>query len=158
MKASRTKLHHLWISSVAAVAVLVLLPVSALGEKGENEAKATYTRYCSSCHGMDGKGDGPMAEVLKTKPTDLTQIAKNAGGDFPANKVMQSIDGTMAVRGHGSAEMPVWGERFSAEAAAPMDPEAVKGHGTQAPKLEDRLTARGKILLITEYLRSMQAK
>lgn len=158
MKANRTQSHQLWIGFVAAMALWLSVPIPALGEAAGEDAKATYARYCSSCHGIDGKGNGPIAPDLKTKPTDLTQIAKNAGGDFPAMKVMQSIDGSAAVRGHGSAEMPVWGERFSIEAAAPMNPEAATGRATQTPKLEDRLTARGKILMITEYLRSIQAK
>jgi mono/diheme cytochrome c family protein len=157
MKAHRANGHHLWMVVGAGITVLLGLPASGLGE-AKNDAKTMYTRYCSSCHGVDGKGDGPMAEVLKKRPTDLTRIAKNAGGDFPAMKVMQSIDGTLAVRGHGSAEMPVWGERLSAEAAAPMAPHAAKDRSAQTPTIEDRLTARGKILVITEYLRSIQVK
>lgn len=35
-----------------------------------------YTTWCASCHGTSGKGDGPAASDLKTKPTDLTMLAK----------------------------------------------------------------------------------
>lgn len=31
-----------------------------------------YTEQCRSCHGRDGKGDGPAARFLSPKPRDLT--------------------------------------------------------------------------------------
>ena len=34
--------------------------------------KELYEKNCVSCHGAGGKGDGKMAESLKTKPADLT--------------------------------------------------------------------------------------
>ncbi len=34
--------------------------------------KEIYERYCIACHGADGKGDGPEAYKLETKPTDFT--------------------------------------------------------------------------------------
>ncbi len=34
--------------------------------------KELYSRYCRSCHGNNGKGDGPRALTLKTKVSDLT--------------------------------------------------------------------------------------
>lgn len=71
-----------------------------------------FGQYCASCHGLSGKGDGPLAETLKTPPADLTQISKKSDGVFPHAKVRQFIDGDRAVRAHGSREMPVWGKEF----------------------------------------------
>ena len=34
--------------------------------------KAIYTKQCLSCHGNAGKGDGPAAKDLTTKPGDLS--------------------------------------------------------------------------------------
>ncbi|MFZ0453035.1 MAG: c-type cytochrome [Ignavibacteriaceae bacterium] len=34
--------------------------------------KEIYDDYCSACHGIHGKGDGPAADEMKTKPTDFT--------------------------------------------------------------------------------------
>ncbi len=68
-----------------------------------------YKTWCASCHGISGKGDGPAASALKTRPTDLTLLAKKNGGKFPTEKVRSYIDGTTSVDAHGSREMPVWG-------------------------------------------------
>ena len=144
MKAKRGTLYHRRPFGYAAVVTLLLgLPTSGAATEPEDPSKVTYTRYCSACHGYDGKGNGPVAMWLTAKPTDLTQLAKNAGGEFPMMKVIQSIDGTTSVRAHGEADMPVWGERFREAPAAPMLRQAA---------------VRGKILLIAEYLRSIQVK
>src|SRR3954470_15430771 len=41
-----------------------------------------FQSYCSPCHGKSGKGNGPAASALKTKPADLTTVAKRHGGTF----------------------------------------------------------------------------
>jgi mono/diheme cytochrome c family protein len=71
-----------------------------------------FSQYCASCHGLSGKGDGPLADTLKKPPTDLTQISKKADGVFPHAKVHQFIDGERAIRAHGSRDMPIWGKEF----------------------------------------------
>jgi mono/diheme cytochrome c family protein len=74
--------------------------------------KEMFHAYCASCHGMDGNGNGPAAPALKKPPTDLTLLAKQNNGKFPAMQAMSSIkDGTEA--GHGSKDMPIWGPILS---------------------------------------------
>ena len=46
--------------------------------------KVEYQWSCVACHGIDGKGTGPLATELKTKPADLTLIAKMNKGVFPS--------------------------------------------------------------------------
>jgi len=78
------------------------------------QGPALYREYCAVCHGLDGKGDGPMAASLKTRPADLTRIAGPGRSDFPLDRVEKVISGAEAVRkGHGTKEMPVWGPVFS---------------------------------------------
>ena len=100
-----------------------------------------YERYCSACHGMDGKGQGPVAPELRTKPADLTQIAKRRGGVFPLAEIAAYIDGRVDVRSHGSRDMPVWGERFSEQV----------GGGSLGEEV-----VRGNLLILMQYLQSIQ--
>jgi mono/diheme cytochrome c family protein len=71
-----------------------------------------YKTWCASCHGLQGKGDGPAAAALKIPPADLTRLAKKNGGKFPMEKVRNYIDGAKEVASHGSRDMPVWGSFF----------------------------------------------
>jgi hypothetical protein len=68
--------------------------------------KKMFNAYCASCHGVKGTGNGPAAALLKTRPTDLTQLAKRNSGVFPSAWVARVIKkGTTPA--HGSSEMPV---------------------------------------------------
>ena len=77
------------------------------------EGKDLYLAYCASCHGTGGKGDGPVAAVLKNRMTDLRTIARRNNGKFPLADVEAAIlIGKGARGGHGSEDMPVWGPVF----------------------------------------------
>lgn len=41
-------------------------------EKTLKLGKKLYGKLCWSCHGVDGKGDGPAATALTPKPADFT--------------------------------------------------------------------------------------
>ncbi len=105
--------------------------------------KETYVRYCGACHGPDGKGDGVAGTFMRPKPIDLTQIAKKNKGEFPFMRVMETIDGRRTVRAHGDPQMPVWGEILKDQASSPMAREN---------------EVRGKVMTITDYIRSIQEK
>jgi mono/diheme cytochrome c family protein len=88
--------------------------IKPVGAKPTSPAsgKEMFHAYCASCHGLDGKGNGPAAAALKKQPADLTLLAKQSGGNFPAMEVMGSIkDGSQT--GHGSKGMSVWGPILS---------------------------------------------
>ena len=104
-----------------------------------------FVRYCSACHGQDGTGVGEFANLLKKPPADLTKIAARRGGTFPSVEVAEIIDGRRTVTGHGTKEMPIWGERFSED--------VVPSAGMNRENL-----MRGRVLVLVEYLRSIQAK
>jgi len=102
-------------------AVLVVLVCAALGASaarapspGGAEGRVLYTRYCSSCHGLDGDGHGPVASVLSRPPTDLRRLGDRFGQPLDADRLARWIDGREDVAAHGTREMPVWGERFRA--------------------------------------------
>jgi hypothetical protein len=72
-----------------------------------------YRRYCASCHGVEGNGDGPLAASLNQKPPDRTTLAKRNGCKFDEAAVMMTIDGRLLVAQHGPREMPIWGAIFA---------------------------------------------
>jgi cytochrome c553 len=81
----------------------------------------SFDLYCASCHGRTGKGDGPTAASLKTRPADLTILARRNGGTFPKQRVFQFVEGTERAVAHGSPDMPVWGPTLRA-----LDPSAAR--------------------------------
>ncbi len=105
-----------------------------------NSGKEMYNSYCAVCHGTDGKGAGPAASAMKTPPTDLTVLAKNSGGKYPASHVASVIRGQATTASHGSQDMPVWGPLFSSIS---------QGHDAQVQQRISNLVA---------YIESLQAK
>jgi mono/diheme cytochrome c family protein len=78
------------------------------------QGPALFKAYCASCHGVDAKGSGPMANSLKVAPADLTRISMRSGGTFPLARVSRIISGEEQMpSGHGTSDMPVWGPIFS---------------------------------------------
>jgi mono/diheme cytochrome c family protein len=71
-----------------------------------------FRAYCASCHGLNGKGGGPVAVALKAKVPDLTVLSISRGGEFPDRYVREMILGDAVVTAHGSRTMPVWGPIF----------------------------------------------
>ncbi|MBI4382102.1 MAG: cytochrome c [candidate division NC10 bacterium] len=74
-----------------------------------------YVRYCASCHGMGGRGDGPASKAFRRRPSDLTRVRARYAGQYPIREVMAAIDGRYPVRAHGDSAMPVWGIVFEQE-------------------------------------------
>lgn len=72
--------------------------------------KSLYERHCAACHGMDARGDGPVAASLKVAPPDLTRLSEKYGSPLPAAKLTEFIDGRSMVAAHGRSDMPVWGK------------------------------------------------
>ena len=74
--------------------------------------KDTFDAYCAPCHGRTGKGDGPVAPILRTPPADLTQLAR-ARGAFPGDEVVAFVTGAgRPIVAHGTSDMPIWGLIF----------------------------------------------
>ena len=84
----------------------------AAGEAKAAEGREMFLRFCASCHGKDGKGEGPAAVAMKTRPSDLTSISRRHGGKYPTGYVGALLKFGRNLASHGSEEMPVWGSRF----------------------------------------------
>ena len=80
-----------------------------------DRGRVLYEQHCASCHGKDGKGDGPVASTMSTSPTDLTLMRRRYGAFLDA-QLESAIRGTAPVVAHGVPEMMVWGAIFRADA------------------------------------------
>lgn len=89
---------------------------SAMAQEVSEGAKL-FERHCATCHGIDGKGQGPMAGVLLIQPTDLTGLAASNDGALPVLRVVRRIDGRDPLVSHGSP-MPVYGDFFEGDDTA----------------------------------------
>ena len=106
-----------------------------------DQGQKLYLQYCSSCHGIDGRGNGTVTPYLKLKVPDLSLLKKHHKGIYPLSDVMTAIDGSRAVRAHGDRQMPVWGEQFRKEAEKEKYTE---------------LTSLLKAKVIAEYVATLQ--
>ena len=113
---------------------------TALKQTSAMNGKQMYVNYCASCHGVDGKGDGPVAASLKMPPTDLTLLSKNNSGKFPDTHLSAVLQYGTTIPSHGTAEMPVWGP--------------ILGKLDKANPDVQRL----RISNLIQYLKSIQAK
>ena len=73
-----------------------------------------FRNNCAACHGLEGRGDGPVSKTLKRSVPDLTRLSQRNGGAFPAIHVRTAItfgaDDLLPT--HGSKTMPIWGPTF----------------------------------------------
>jgi len=97
--------------AVALLGVLVAPGVSAQAFE-RYSGEETFYRFCASCHGEKGMGDGPVAPGLPISVPDLTLLERRQGDDFPAATLRKIIDGREVVIYHGTRYMPVWGYEF----------------------------------------------
>lgn len=136
--------HPAMVSGVFALLVLSIgsvAPTAAQEQVVLTSGKLEYQQYCATCHGADGKGNGPMAELWKQPPADLTQLSKKNKGQFPFWRVYRTIDGREEVTAHGPRAMPIWGAHFlMQEGGMPLDEHLVLG----------------RILALVYYLESIQ--
>jgi mono/diheme cytochrome c family protein len=100
-----------------------------------------FRTYCAACHGASAKGDGPLAESMRRRPANLTEIGKRNQGVFSADQVFKTIEGRTPVKGHGGPDMPVWGDVFS-KSSDGGDPAVVEA----------------RIKALVAYLESIQVK
>ena len=99
-----------------------------------------YKQFCAACHGAYAKGNGPVASILRTKPPDLTTLAKRHGGKFPYDYVSSILRFGPGSPAHGSSDMPTWGPIF------------------QTIDKNSERAAQERIKNLADYLASLQRK
>lgn len=110
---------------------------------GRNE----FETHCASCHGLDGKGRGPIVDLLRKAPPDLTLLAKKNGGVLPMARLYDSVTGDL-VPAHGTRDMPIWGAIYRMDAA---------NYYVDVPYNVETYV-RGRVLYLLEYIHRLQAK
>lgn len=149
---TRSKLIHVhsFEGPVALLAILLLgtpamaqqsvAPTPAKEAQASYSGSALFSSYCASCHGVAAKGDGPLADQLRVRPSDLTLLARHNKGKWDGEKVRRSIDGRDPLKGHGGTDMPVWGDAFKASR-----------DGNTEDAVKERIQA------LVEHIQSLQA-
>jgi mono/diheme cytochrome c family protein len=138
---------------IALVAVLAMSLNGVASASGKEKAKVDlgkveYMNSCAVCHGTDGKAQTQVMDILKTAPPDLRQLSKKNGGVFPMARIYETIDGRLAVKSHGSRDMPIWGQRYVAEASPYYDDYSYNAE----------VSARARILSLIDYIYRLQEK
>ncbi|MEP7245907.1 MAG: c-type cytochrome [Gammaproteobacteria bacterium] len=128
---------------VAGLALFSFSLGSAHSEAARVPGKRLYQVSCSGCHGLDARGNGPVAQFLKVPVPDLTLLAARRGGVFPDDEIYKIIDGQADLRTHGPRHMPVWGYEFFGDAS---DDEVAHREATE------------KVERLVTFLRSVQRK
>jgi mono/diheme cytochrome c family protein len=131
------------------IAMAVPPAADAAEETKIDVGKFEYEGSCAVCHGLTGKGGGPMAAQLKTQTPDITVLARKNGGVFPFDRVYQIIDGRQMLEAHGSREMPIWGRAFRLQSSVFFD--------SRVPH-DSESSARSRILALTEYVYRLQGR
>ena len=140
------------------VTALLLVLASLMAASADRAARAAsagaseggpgrilYLTHCQGCHGLEGRGDGPAAASLRTRPTDLTHLWQRYGTPLDRERLTAYIDGRGLLEVHGRREMPVWGDEFF-EDAPPLTPNLVEG------------AKQHLIAVLVEYLESIQTE
>ncbi|HVO78565.1 MAG TPA: cytochrome c [Candidatus Bathyarchaeia archaeon] len=120
------------------------LKVVSISQSKPDSGAQMYLDYCASCHGRDGRGNGPAASALKVPAADLTTLAKNNHGNYPSSRVGAVLEFGAPVTAHGSSDMPVWGDLFRS-----------LNTGKAATS---RAAVNQRISSLDKYIRSMQTK
>ena len=121
--------------------------VSAAGLAGCVEAPRDgadlYRANCARCHGADARGGGPDAPDMPVAPSDLTALAAQNGGVFPADAVIAQVYGYTGR--HQMGGMPEFGPLLEGRQVLWTTAE-----GDQVPTPE-------KLVVLTRYLETLQS-
>lgn len=91
----------------ALILIVLSVPVAA---QDPAEGKRIYMMNCANCHGVTGKGDGPVAKTMPTKPADHTNgKIMNKETDRLLFDIISKGGSAMGK----SPLMPAWGGHFN---------------------------------------------
>ena len=141
------KLVPAYVIGLATLLCGAALAQTAAPSRPTDFGKREFESNCASCHGVSGKGNGPLVELLRRSPPDQTLLARRNQGVFPMNRLYEVVEGG-TLKAHGSRDMPIWGRAYRMEDAqyymdAPYDLEAL---------------VRSRLLALLEYIYRLQVR
>jgi mono/diheme cytochrome c family protein len=136
----------LWLIVLLVLVTATIVGAAPQGDRSEpttalalSSGRDSFSRFCGPCHGVDGKGHGPVASILTTPPTDLTSVSRRNMGVFPLTtlEALFTAAARLQTAAHGSEQMPIWGPTFTAIDGSPA-------------------VARARIASLLAYIESIQ--
>ena len=127
--------------------MLLVLPGTTFAAQADI-GKLEYEANCAVCHGLEARGDGPLAAFLIQPVPPLTRLNKENEGIFPFERVYMMIDGREEVPAHGPREMPIWGDEYKTE--------VFERHGQYYGGLFVEEMIHGRILALIAYISRFQ--
>jgi len=91
---------------------LFLMQGAAIAQDAKAGAEL-YDFHCATCHGLEGRGNGPLAPALLLQPPSLRDLVQRYEV-FPTIRVVMRIDGRDPLVSHGSP-MPIYGPFFEGD-------------------------------------------
>jgi mono/diheme cytochrome c family protein len=87
----------------AAILALAILALAALAPAAEppsktpelvEQGRAAFAKYCYTCHGPNGEGDGPAASTLRPPPRNLVTHPVKGGAPEVFRVLSTGVNGT----------------------------------------------------------------
>jgi mono/diheme cytochrome c family protein len=104
-------LHHPVPSLTAALGLVVLMAAIAGGSPplrgNPEEGRLIFEDRCASCHGLQGRGDGPRAPYLSPRPASLISAGTSVKSDAELLAVITD--------GKARTAMPPWKDLLTEE-------------------------------------------
>jgi mono/diheme cytochrome c family protein len=123
-------------SALGVGLTIACAPGRVLDAEAAGKGQLIFERYCTSCHGSSGVGDGELVATLDEPVPDLTKLSSRYAGEFPWDAVVGSV--AKGTPGHDTPDMPAWTEVFG------------KTEGTDASSPEQAIE------FVTHYIWSIQ--
>jgi hypothetical protein len=143
--------------SMSVSLISYLFGITVASSQDLTRARMEFLTMCSPCHGDDGKGAGPKSANLRTRPADLTTLARETGGAFTPGMILQKIDGRTHDRSHGLSDMPIWGCRDSLGGKGEVNPPESRSFEPFVNlACDSEAVIQGRLRNIVEYLRTIQ--
>jgi mono/diheme cytochrome c family protein len=137
----------MWFAAIALLGVTVAMAQDApkkikkvsVPNVSATSGEGMFDTYCAACHGIGGKGDGPAATEFKIPPANLTLLARNNNGKYPADHVAETIrTGPRDAKAHGSTDMPVWGKIFASMGDSAQVEQRIRNLTTYVGTLQEK--------------------